>query len=483
MKLTRYFFICVIFIGNFGFTQTLLDQKRDAFTSFSGFSNGSISLMAMDVATGATVVEYNSQTALPTASTMKLFSTASAIELLGTNYKAKTSIYYEGIISADSILNGNIWIIGGGDMTLGSMYFNEEGKQSQFLAQWSKAIQQAGIKTISGSIIADASKFGYEGAPDGWNWSDMGNYYGAGFSGLTIYDNMLKYHFKTGAAGKTTLLTHTFPTVENFTFHNYIVSANVKGDNSYIYGAPYSLDRFGTGKLPVNTGDFMVKGSLPDPEYQVAYELYQSLIEQGILVKGSAMAKRHHDDLATSNNLQLINSFEGKSVLDIATITNHKSINLFAEGLLCSVGFIKTGNGSSDASCNYIESYWSSKLAVNGLHINDGSGLSRTNAVSASHFCLLLKSMYESKNYAAFLSTLPIAGESGTLKNVCRNQAAHGRLKAKSGTMNRIKSYAGYIETKSGKTLAVAIIVNNYTCSTSTVVDEMEKVFNALVEY
>lgn len=483
MKLTRYFFICVIFIGNFGFSQSSLSQKRDAFTSFQGFANGSISLMALDVSTGATVIEHNSQTALPTASTMKLFSTASAIELLGPNYKAKTSIYYEGVISADSVLNGNIWIVGGGDMTLGSMYFTEEGKQSEFLIQWSRAIQKAGIKSISGSIIADASKFGYEGAPDGWNWSDMGNYYGAGFSGLTVYDNMLKYHFKTDAVGKTALLTFTFPTIENLIFHNYIESATVKGDNSYIYGAPYSLDRFGTGKLPANNGDFLVKGSLPDPEFQVAYELFQALSQNGIIVKGTAMAKRHHDEMTTSSNLQLIQAFEGESVLDIATITNHKSINLFAEGLLCSVGFGKTGNGSSAASCNYIESYWSSKLNATGLHINDGSGLSRTNAVSASHFCALLKSMYESKNYAAFLSTLPIAGESGTLKNVCRNQAAHGRLKAKSGTMNRIKSYSGYIETKSGKTLAVAIIVNNYTCSTSTVVDEMEKVFNALVEY
>lgn len=483
MKLTRYFFICVIFLGNFVNGQSSLQQKLDNFTGFSGFSTGSISLMAMDVSTGGTVIEYNSLTALPSASTMKLFSTASAIELLGPNYKAKTSLFYEGTISSDSTLTGNIWIIGGGDMTLGSKYFNDEGKQTDFLLNWSEAIRKAGIKSITGSIIADASKFGYEGAPDGWNWSDMGNYYGAGFSGLTVFDNMLNYHFKTSSAGRNAQLISTFPIVENFIFHNYIESANVRGDDSYIYGAPYSLDRFGTGKLPANTADFMVKGSLPDPEFQVATELHKTLLQNGISVNGLPIAKRHNDELKSQSNLTLIKDFEGKSVLEIATITNHKSINLFAEGLLCSVGFNKTGNGSSSASCNYIESYWSSKFNTAGLHINDGSGLSRTNAVSASHYCLLLKNMYDSKNYATFLSTLPIAGESGTLKNVCRNQAAHGRLKAKSGTMNRIKSYSGYIETKTGKILAVAIIVNNYSCSNSTVVDEMEKVFNALAEY
>lgn len=482
MKLTRYFFICIIFLGNFVFSQSILQQKLDNFTNFSGFETGSISLMAMDASSGEIVLDYNGKTALASASTMKLFSTASAIELVGPNYKAKTSIYFEGSISKDSVLTGNIWIVGGGDMTLGSMYFSNDNNQLDFLTNWSSAIKVAGIKSITGSIISDASRFGYEGAPDGWNWSDMGNYYGSGFSGLTIYDNMLKYHFKTGISGKSSELVSTFPKVENLTFHNYIEGAAVKGDNSYIYGAPYSLDRFGTGKLPANTADFVVKGSLPDPEYQVAYELHNVLIKQGITVKGLPIAKRHNDLLNRGNSLILIKEFEGKSILEIATITNHKSINLFAEGLLCTVGYVKSGNGSSSNSCNYIESYWSNKFNTNGLHINDGSGLSRTNAVSAFHFCSLLKSMYNSKNYNAFLSTLPIAGESGTLKSVCRNQSAHGRLKAKSGTMNRIKSYSGYIESKSGKTIAIAIIVNNYTCSTSAVVDQMEILFNALAE-
>ena len=93
MKLTRYFFICVIFLGNFAFTQSSLHQKLDNFSGFSGFETGSISLMAMDVTTGTTVLDYNAKTALPSASTMKLFSTASAIELVGPNYKAKTSLY------------------------------------------------------------------------------------------------------------------------------------------------------------------------------------------------------------------------------------------------------------------------------------------------------------------------------------------------------------------------------------------------------
>ena len=481
MKLTRYFFIALFFIGNFSFSQNSIQQKVNAFASFSGFSNAGISFQAIDCSTGEVIANYNEKLSMAPASTMKLFATASAIEILGPNYQPYTTLYYDGIILSDSVLNGNIWIVGAGDMTLGSTYFNDN--QQAFLKEWKAAIQALGIKTVQGNIIADGSSFGYEGAPDGWNWSDLGNYYGAGFSGLTVYDNMLKYHFRMGATGKAAGLSYTFPTVENFVFHNYIRAAGVSGDESYIYGAPYSLDRFGTGKLPANTIDFVVKGSLPDPEQQVAYELLKFLNESGLFVKGNAVSIRKTELSVSKNSWVKIADFKGKTVQEIATLTNHKSINLFAEGLLCNIGFKQTGNGSTSSSTDYIENYWSKRINTTGLYINDGSGLSRTNAVSASHYCALLKSMFESKNYSYFLKTLPIAGESGTLRSVCKGQAGHGKVKAKSGTMSRIKSYAGYIESSSGKKIAFAVIVNNYNCSNSATVDEMEKLFNALAVY
>jgi len=339
-----------------------------------------------------------------------------------------------------------------------------------------------GINQLNASIIGDASQVGYEGVPDGWNWSDLGNYYGAGFSGLSIFDNGLEYHFKMGTAGQTSTLTKTIPVLENFTFHNYIESANVSGDNSYIYGAPFSMERFGIGKLPQNRSDFVVKGSLPDPELQAAVEFINRLKSSGIKVNGTAKNWRSNSNIS-NKNLVLIEEFKGKTILELATPTNHRSINMFAEGMLCNIGFKQVGDGSTNASADYLEKYWSKRINTTGLYIKDGSGLSRTNAASASHFCAFLKSMYESVNYKYFLSTLPVAGVSGTLASVCRNEAGHGKVKAKSGTMARVKSYAGYIESTSGKTIAFSVIVNNYNCSNSATVQQMEKIFNALAGY
>jgi D-alanyl-D-alanine carboxypeptidase/D-alanyl-D-alanine-endopeptidase (penicillin-binding protein 4) len=117
------------------------------------------------------------------------------------------------------------------------------------------------------------------------------------------------------------------------------------------------------------------------------------------------------------------------------------------------------------------------------MKINDGSGLSRLNAISATNFCDLLEFMYKSPNFLDFKSTLPVAGVSGTLRNICKGQVGQGRVIAKSGTLNKVKAYAGYVETISGKKVAFSFCVNNYSCSTSQLINKMAVVLNALAEY
>jgi D-alanyl-D-alanine carboxypeptidase/D-alanyl-D-alanine-endopeptidase (penicillin-binding protein 4) len=115
--------------------------------------------------------------------------------------------------------------------------------------------------------------------------------------------------------------------------------------------------------------------------------------------------------------------------------------------------------------------------------LNDGSGLSRQNAISAQHFCDLLKYMTTSPNYEIFRSTFPLAGKSGTISTLCKGAAGEGRVNAKSGTLKNIKAFSGYVDSKSGKKIAFALIVNNFSCSSNEITSKMEKVLNALAEY
>ena len=488
MKILSSFLIFALSSIHFSNAQNPLQDAVDNFKNNSIFNNASISFCAIDLSTGLTIAEYNPNLSLSPASIVKLFSTATAFEVLGSDYKPSTNIYTDGKIDSNGVLQGNLWIRGGGDASLGSKYFNDDGKESQFLKIWCDTLKQLGIKKIVGSIISDASQFGYTGIPEGWNWSDMGNYYGAGPSGLVLYDNMVKYTFKTGTyVGAKTELISMFPSVPNFQFHNYITSSKKEGDNSYIFGAPYSLDRFGNGTLPINSKAFIVKGSMPDPEFQIAYEFEKALVENGIIVEKGVKTARQMDVnkeyIRYRDDFQLLYTHYGQSVLSIASYTNMKSVNLFAEELLCLSGCKLSGYGSTENSLKQLEKYWNKRLNFTGLYIKDGSGLSRSNAISARHFCDLLQEMYKSPNYSDFLSTLPLAGCSGTLSDVCKNQLGHGKIKAKSGTLNRVKAYSGYVDSESGKKIAFAIIVNNFNSSSSAVVHQMEKIFNVMAVY
>lgn len=110
------------------FTQQTPEAALKHFVNDPSFTNASISIEFRDVATNTVLLQHNPFLSLPTASTAKLFATASALELLGGDYAPVTRIYHDGAISSEGVLKGNLWIRGGGDPSLGSKYFNQEGK-------------------------------------------------------------------------------------------------------------------------------------------------------------------------------------------------------------------------------------------------------------------------------------------------------------------------------------------------------------------
>lgn len=478
-----YLFVAPILL----FGQTSVQTAVNSFADYWAFKNAGITITVRNLADGSIVASHNSDLALAPASIAKLFSTASAFEILGEKYSPKTELYTDGKINASGVLEGNLYLRALGDPTLGSKYFNDDGAEGQYLESWVKDMKLAGIKEITGKIIVDGSAFGYQGCPEGWTWGDMGNYYGAGPSAVIINDNILNYYFKTSSIGKTSTLVRTVPEIEGLRLLNTIKGQNVSGDNSLIYGAPYSLDLYASGSLPYNRSSFMVKGTVPDPEKLLSKKLYDAIISNGIKVSNGYDNNRNlllaDAEQKPYSSMTLIKSWEGKTIEQIAYHTNMRSVNIFAEQLVCLIGYEKKGIGSTSNGLDYITDYWKGKLGLKHLHLHDGSGLSRTNAISSNQFTLLLKYMAGSDKYAVFKSTLPTAGQSGTLSNVCKGQAAEGRVFAKSGTMNRIKSYAGYVKSKSGKELCFSMTVNNYDCSNSATVDQMEKLFNAMAIY
>jgi D-alanyl-D-alanine carboxypeptidase/D-alanyl-D-alanine-endopeptidase (penicillin-binding protein 4) len=462
--------------------QNILQKELEIFQNAPECAYSSISFKAIDLENGKELASLNPLTTLTSASTTKLFSTAAALEILGPEYRPQTRIYIDGEIDENGTLNGNIWIRGGGDPSLGSSYNNDES-QNAFLKTWSDSLIKLGIKNITGSVVADGSDFEYSGVPDGWSWQDMGNYYGAGPAGICLYDNMLIYRFKTGnVSNQSATLISTYPNVTELNFENYITGQPVKSDNSFIYGAPFSNYRFGTGALPLNQTAFEVKGSLPDPEHQLAVELTNSLKSVGIAVQGNPQSARMMDDLDKNRfeKFRLAYTHSGLSVKDLVKNTNVYSVNLFAEQLLLLLSYQKNGIGSITESIKILEGFWKPKMSSAGLVLRDGSGLSRTNSISSNHLVDLLMYM-DTSNYAKeFYASLPISATNGTLAPLCKDKVCAGKVVAKSGTMSRVKSYAGYVNAISGKKIAFAIVINNFNSDGLVLREKLEAILNAL---
>ncbi len=470
-----------------GFSQNSIQRTFDKIRNEKVVENASFSFRVFDLDADSAIAEYNPKNSLVPASTMKLVTTGAALVRLGSYKRFKTRLQHDGFIDSNGILHGNIFIKGGGDPTLGSKYFTKKDElPSNFMKEWVAEIKKLGIDSITGRVIGDASHFSYDMVPSSWLWGDMGNYYGAGPCGLSIYDNLTTLTFRSGKnAGDSTFLECITPYYPYQLFENRVKAANSKKDNAYVYAAPYSNFRIIKGSIPKDRDEFNVKASMMDPAYQAASDLEYYMLVEGIKVGKNASTRRIillKGDTISSTRKDFF-THSSPSVGRIAYYTNHISVNLFAEHLLNEMGVKQYGDGSNYSGAMAVKRFWNSRIDAKGMYVNDGSGMSRMNAISAHHLTSILRYMKRSKNYKSFYSSLPIAGKSGTMRRIGRKTYASGRLRAKSGTMTRVKSYAGYVKSKSGKNLAFAVIVNNYNCYTSTMTKKLEKIMVSIANY
>ncbi len=451
-------------------------------------THASWSVCVLDVKKDSILAEYNSRLSLVPASTHKILTTSTALALLGWDFKYETRLEYDGKLdSAAGILHGNIYIKGSGDPTLESETFKKKSDTIPLTDQWAKIISTKGIKKIEGAIIADASIFEDETIPSTWIWGDMGNYYGAGASGLNFKDNKFSLYYRSGPKkGDTTWIKKITPEIPNMKVASY-VRTGAYLDNAFIYGAPYETLRYVKGTIPANKTNYEVEGSVPDPSLFCAQSLDSSLRKLGAVIDKPATSirilKANAGNFKTEKRKRLY--VQTSHTLDkIVYQTNIQSNNLFAETLLKTIAWNKTKFGEDQTGIDIVTNYWKSKgVDLKGFYMADGCGLSRFNAITTKQLSEILRVItLDSLLFKKFYESLPVAGKSGSLGKLCKGTIAENNLHAKSGYMTRVRSYAGYVTTKKGNLLSFAIIVNNYDCSPGEMKDKLEKLMIAIAE-
>ena len=451
-------------LSNFLMSQQSLQQKVQAFADMQILKNASISIHVLDLDKQHTLAEFDKSRSLCPASSIKAITTAIALDKLGEDFKYQSSLAYSGNIQ-NGTLQGDLVLIGSGDPSLGSDQMTDALNYDDFFKTCIQEIKSEGIQNITGNIIIDASYFDRDASPGNYAYMDLGNYYASGVWAMNIHENLYHLYFKQSPAkdGRAKVI-NTFPAIENLSFVNELKNGSANsGDNAYIYGAPYTFKKHLRGSLPLGTGEFKIKGSIPNPPLHVAQKLLAELNEANISVNGEAKVQYEK----YSQTLNNIHQFFSPSLLEICRRTNKKSVNVYAEALIKTLGKKFKGEGSYEKGTAFIKEYFSEiGIDTKGFYLKDGSGLSLNNGLSAEHFTRLLYHIFCNKNLFPLYKNTLVEMEPG--------------IYTKSGSMERVRSYTGYTVNKSGGTIAYSIIVNNYEGKSSPLIKAMKDLIMSL---
>jgi D-alanyl-D-alanine carboxypeptidase/D-alanyl-D-alanine-endopeptidase (penicillin-binding protein 4) len=468
------FWLPLLLIPPSGFAQSGIQRAIDQLAGTSTMRHATFSACVIDVESGRILASHHPDRSVIPASTLKVVTTATALAILGPSYRFPTDLLYDGDIGRDGQLRGNLYLRGSGDPTLGSGQLKETPGLEEVMEKFRMAVQQKGIRVIEGFIIGDATALPTRVTVPSWQWNDLGNYYAAGAWGLNIHENLYYLHFQqTGTLGATPRIALIEPEVPGLLFHNEVTSAGRgTGDNAYIYGAPYTFLRYVRGTIPVGSKRFAIKGSLPNPPLFAAQHLAMNLERVGILSRRGATTRLAYEQQGgrVGTRRKLLTHYSPPLSVIVGR-ANQNSVNLYCESLLRSIGIARRQNGDLQASLNALEEEWKQRgLRMDGVHLRDGSGLSARNAVTSRFMAgLLRKAALDDRIFNALWDSLPEMGRSG------------GQLRAKSGTIARVRGYAGYARPRSGRLLAFAFIANNFTGSGSTMRRQLQQLMQSLI--
>ncbi|MFN1216095.1 D-alanyl-D-alanine carboxypeptidase/D-alanyl-D-alanine-endopeptidase [Chryseobacterium kwangjuense] len=432
-----------------------LDKATKDLMESSGAVSSGLSFYVTDE-NGTLIYEYQGNKGLSTASTQKVFTAAAALETLGKDYTFKTTAGYSGNVSS-GILNGDLIISSNGDPTLGSWRY-EACKPENFKKKFIEALKNSGIKKITGNLVIDDSYFDHQTIPGGWPWDDLGNYYGAGVWGVNWRENQFDINING-----TEFKGFSYP-LENIKWLNDL-KAGGSSDQSLIFTAPHSEVALINGTLPAGK-TVTVSGSLPNPPLQLGTEVEQWLKESGIEISGKAVTASQLELEGKSAPAAAKNSiltYQSPTLDKIVYWFLRKSVNLYGETLIKTLGKEKKGNSSFKNGVAYLKEFWKSKgINPNMINFADGSGLSPQNYVAAKAEVQALLYAKKQSWFDAYYDGFPVQ-ENG--------------MKMKSGTMRDTKSFAGYHTAKDGKKYTFSIIINNYQGSGNA---ELQKILNVL---
>jgi D-alanyl-D-alanine carboxypeptidase/D-alanyl-D-alanine-endopeptidase (penicillin-binding protein 4) len=456
-------------------------------------------IKVVDLETGEGVYEQNAEKLFMPASNTKLFSTALGLFRLGPEYLYTTSIVSEGS-SLDGVLTGDLIILGGGDPNLSARIipYDPEDEFSKDLLlpikELATQIVDSGISKIDGDIVGDDTRYVWQKYPPGWSIDDATWGYGAPVSALSFNDNLVKLRVLPALMSHSLARVSFKPDIPYLSLDNRLRTAPTR---TVAKGLNLGRDP-GSRKLNL-WGDISIRSrgrtlsiAVDDPALFTAVALQHELESKGVEVTGVPAArhapphefaslKRVPEPKVKTYTTKLA-ELQSAALIESLRIINKESLNLHAEMLLREVALRQRGVGSIEAGLLELKDFLKEAgLRSDEFQLNDASGLSRKNLVSPEAAVKLLSYIWNSPHRDDFVSTLPLAGEDGTLDWRFSKTSARGLIRAKTGTLAHVTAISGYATTQDGRRLAFSVMANNYGVQTSYVRSLVDKICVALI--
>jgi D-alanyl-D-alanine carboxypeptidase/D-alanyl-D-alanine-endopeptidase (penicillin-binding protein 4) len=415
--------------------------------------------------TSKNILEWRAGEPMNPASTMKLLTTLASLDILGPQYRWRTNLYTDGVIRQGT-LKGNLYLQGTGDPKL----IPEE------LSKLMKSLQALGVQKIDGNLFFDRSAY----APSVMEHSTID---GESLRSYNVPPDPLLYSFRTLSfqIGKSRTADfidiHYSPILSQLKIDNQMQLVDKPCDN-WKSNIRFNLDPevvSKTDKLLLAQFSGAFPSSCRDVNYNVVALDANTFLTQGFtaaweLAGGTWAQAPTGKDGTVPLTAKLLLQFEGINLANDVQDINKYSNNVMARQLLLTLALEKMGKPATTTNGDLVIQSWLKQNGMEfaGLVIENGSGLSRNEAISAGQMNQLLLTARNLPVGEIFYNSLPIAGTDGTMRNrlmIQLRKFLHLKKKPeariKTGSLADVRAISGYVISKSGKMYAVSSFINH----------------------
>src|SRR6266403_798251 len=440
-------------------------ERADALLAAAPASKGEWGLLIIDGETGETLYELNADKYFVPASNMKLFTTALALAKLGPDYRFHTTLETRGTVSPAGVLTGDLILVGRGDPNLSNRKFpfnlKEEfdGAPEKVLAELADALVAKGVTEVSGDVVGDDSYFPREPYPNGWEIDDMVWEYGSAVSAIVVDDNTVTLTLTAADSAGVPVQAVVVPATPDFVVQNDVVpsAAETKLDLT-LTREPNSKIVVIRGTIPAHSAPRKLVLAIHDPAEHAAALLARLLAERGVKVAGIARSM-HIAEGAGATPRAVLAEHASVPLGDSVKLVNKISQNLHTEMLLrAAARNTAVWNTPDDLMKFPADFYTAAGIAAGDVIQTEGSGLSRHDLVTPRAIVALLKYAQGQPWFATYFASLPVAGIDGTLETLMKNTPSAGRIHAKTGSVEHVRTRSGFADTASGRRLIFSFL-------------------------